>query len=136
MIINYGAVVIAAVVAMAIGAFWYSKSLFGMTWASLMQFSPEQMTATKCKGMTQRYVAHFIGLLVTSYVLARFSVLFGVSSATDAIALAFLSWLGFVAATAIAVVLWEGKPFKLYLINVSQALVAFIAIALIVGLWH
>jgi hypothetical protein len=134
--INYLAIIISAVVGMGIGAFWYSKTLFGDMWIALMRFTPEQIATAKAKGMAKQYIVHFIALLITAYVFAQFSIWFGVTNAMDAITLAFLSWLGFVAATGIAVVLWEGKPMKLYLINMFQVLIAFVAIALIVGLWQ
>src|SRR3989344_3541804 len=41
------------------------------------------------------------------------------------------SWIGFVAPAMLGQVLWEQKPFSLYLINVGYWLVSFVAMAIV-----
>ena len=68
-----------------------------------------------------------------AFVLALFS--FGVSTAFDAVQLAFWIWLGFIVTTLLNGVLWEKRTVKLYLFNIVYHLVSLCVMALILGLW-
>jgi len=48
-----------------------------------------------------------------------------------AVELGIWSWIGFVAPAMLGQVLWEQKPFSLYLINAGYWLVSFIAMAIV-----
>ena len=68
-----------------------------------------------------------------SYVLARFVGGSG-SFATGAIT-GFWIWLGFLATTMINVVLWENKPFTLYLLQAAHYLVGLALMGGILAVW-
>lgn len=68
---------------------------------------------------------------VVAYVMSYFSIAWGVFDWIGAIELGFWCWLGFAAPPLLGQVLWEQKSFKLYLINASFWLVAFVVMALI-----
>ncbi|MDO8656228.1 MAG: DUF1761 domain-containing protein, partial [Nanoarchaeota archaeon] len=46
-IINYLAVLVAAIISMIVGAFWYSPYLFGKQWTELMNLAPKDMLDMK-----------------------------------------------------------------------------------------
>ena len=133
--INYLAVLVAAIVAMVIGALWYSPILFGKIWMKLSGFTKKDLKKAKEKGMAKSYTIGFLASIVTAYVLAIFINFSQVSSVMDGVVIGALAWLGFIATTMLGIILWEGKPVKLYLINVSQYLVSLVVMGAILAVW-
>ena len=132
--INYLAVVVAALASVAIGAAWYSPMLFGKPWMRMMGWTGGMPEEQK-KAAAKSYALMFVGTLVMTYVLAHFIYIASVVTVTDALVLGFWIWLGFVATVMLGVVLWEGKPWKLYLLNVGYQLVSLLVAAVILALW-
>ena len=131
--VNLWSVLIAAVAAMVVGYLWYGP-LFGRRWMHYMGWTKESM-AGKAQGMGGKYLLGFIGALVTAYVLAHFVVLLKVTSMAGAWQLAFWAWLGFFATRALSAMIWEGKPFGLYVLNVLHDLVALAVMAAVLVRW-
>lgn len=121
-------IVIAAVLNMVIGYFWYSKWLFGPAWATLSKHSGKDMQPS---GKT--LVLSFITSLVIAFFLALFEGYLEVTSVTDGMFVGFLLWLGFVATTQFASVIWCRKPVLLFLINSGYKLVAFLVMSGVIG---
>src|SRR6266540_78443 len=65
--INYLAVLIAGVVNMAIGMFWYSPVMFAKTWMASLGKTPEDFKQASAGPI---YVLNTVASLVTAYVLA------------------------------------------------------------------
>jgi hypothetical protein len=135
--INYVAVVVAALATMAIGTLWYGP-LFGKPWMRMTGLSKEGM-----KNMKMTVFGAMIGGLITSllmsYVLAHVIVFgseytqtFGLMGGVTA---AFWCWLGFAVPLSGAGYLWEGKPWKLWVLNAAYYLVSFLAMGAILGAW-
>lgn len=133
--INSGAVFVSTVVAFVIGALWYSPLLFRKAWIRLSGIKPGDMQKSKKKGMGKLYLGAFIALLVMAYVLAHFVRYVAASSASDGMQLGFWLWLGFVAPVQFGVVLWQSKPFKLFLIDTCNYLVILEVMASILAVW-
>ncbi len=133
--INYIAVVVAAVVAHFLGALWYSPALFGKKWMELNGFTKQRIEDMKKKGMAKSYFVSFIASLVTSYVLANAIVHSGAAKMSCGLFLSFWCWLGFVAPVMLGGVLWEGKPFTLFGINVTHYLVSLLVMGAILVSW-
>lgn len=132
--INYLAVLAAGVSNMILGALWYGP-LFGKMWMRLMGLSDQRLNELKTRGMGKLYASAFIMALVMAFVLAHFAFVWEAISVHDALQLAFWTWLGFIVTTMINPVLWEGKSWKLYFINIGYQLVALKVMALILVLW-
>lgn len=132
--INYLAVLGGALANMVLGFIWYGP-LFGKEWVKLMGFSEAKMNEMKKKGMEKMYAFVFVGSLVTAYVLAHFVDYTGASSATSGMETGFWTWLGFVATTQLSGFLWEGKPFKLYALNIGYNLVSLTVMGAILAIW-
>ena len=132
--INYWAVLAATIAAIVLGFLWYGP-LFGKVWMQLMGMDKKKMDKNMKKQMTKSYIILVITTLITSYVLAHFVKYLG-TTVSDALQTAFWTWLGFVATIQIGIVLWDGKPWKLYFINVAHQLVSLAVMATILALWH
>lgn len=136
-IVSYWGVLAAAVFSMILGALWYSPLLFGNMWIKLSGFSKKDVEAAKKKGMqgmNKYYFGAFIGALVTSYVLAHILSLLAVTSVGEAMQAVFWLWLGFIVPVLFSSVLWEGKPFLVYCINVSHYLVSLVLMSTVLML--
>lgn len=114
-------VLLAAVLNMIVGYTWYSPWMFGSQWSKLSGISQEAM---KKKRWAPLY--SFATGLTVAYFIAFFQNLATISNVSDGMLFAGLLWLGFSASTGISAVIWEGKPFKLFLINASGSLVGYL----------
>ena len=132
--INFLAVLIASIVSMIVGSLWYGP-LFGKAWMKLMNIDKKKVNEMKKTGMGKSYFVMFVGLLLSNYILAHFvdytdSVTFGQGMLTG-----FWIWLGFLVTTMLGSILWDGKPFKLYLINVLHYFVTLTISGGILAVW-
>ncbi len=132
-VINYWAVLCAAIVGFVIGWTWYGP-LFGKQWIKLMKFTPKDFKRMKSMPATYMF-SGFIGLLLTTYVLAHFVDYLEADTFGLGARMAFWLWLGLVAPVQYGVFLWEGKPFKLFLLNTAQTLVALVVMTGILAIW-
>ena len=133
-IINYWAVLVAGVANMAVGFLWYGP-LFGRTWKGLMGFTDESIKSMKMTP-AMSMAGGFIVSLIMAYVLAIFISIFGVWDIKSALYLTCWIWLGFLATNTIGSYLWEGKPFKLFLLNSIEQFVAVNIMAVILVMWQ
>ena len=85
--------------------------------------------------MGKYYFTAFNGSLIMSFVLAVLVDYAGAVTVSDALMLGFLIWLGFSVTVLLNSVLWEGKPVKVYLINIFQLLVSLLIMSTILTLW-
>lgn len=134
--INYLVVLVAAIVSNIFGALWFGR-FFGKAWAKEMGFSREHMEKARQKGMGKLYAISFVGTLIMAYVLAMLLERFGINSLFEGLQLGFWIWLGFFAATTLlGGILWEGKSFKLYLINALYAIFNLLIVSAILVVWR
>ena len=131
--VNYLAVLVAAVAAYGLGFLWYGP-LFGKKWMQLMNLTDKDKEKAKQKGMVKAYVATFVTTLVTAYVLAWFVGYVEMTPAGGAMTGA-LAWLGFLATSEIGMVFWENKPWALYALNTGHSLLSLVVMGAIVGAW-
>ena len=132
--INYVAVLVAAIVNMVLGFLWYGP-LFGKQWIQMMNFDKKKMEEAKKKGMAKTYVIAFISTLLMSYILAHFVGYSQAATIAEGITAGVWLWLGFIATVQLSMVIWEGKPVKLYLINIAYYLVALAVMGAILAVW-
>ncbi len=136
--INYGAVLAAAIVNMVLGSVWYGP-LFGKTWMKLSGITPDKIDAAKAKGMGKSYVIAFAGSLVMSYVLAHAIIFaaayFKMSGISAGLMSGFWNWLGFVAPVTLGAVLWEGKPWMLWVLMNGYYLLSLLIMGTILSAW-
>ena len=134
--VNYLAILVSAIVFMIIGFLWYGP-FFSKPWMRLVGMSPDAMKTGENRMRARPLIIVFICALITSFVLAVLlkSLLITTANIGTAVELAIIVWLGFVATTMLYRVLFERSSLKLWLINASQSLVAFIIGTLILVMW-
>lgn len=138
--INYLTVVAAATASTVIGMAWYGF-LFNKQWVALMGWTPQEIEAAKAKAAARRsYLVAAVGSLVMAYVLAHSlifaSAYFNASGFSAGLTAGFWNWLGFVAPVTLGAVLWEGRPWKLWILNNGYWLVSLLAMGVILALWQ
>jgi|SRR3989338_4967810 len=135
-IINFWAVLVAAIVSMIIGSIWYGP-LFGKKFMSAkgMGTWSEEKKAEMKKGMWKSYVLQFIASLVMFYVLAWLMGSLNQMSVNGGFMAAFWVWIGFVVPLALGEAVWGGKMI-LFWISISNMLVTLLVAGAIIGAWH
>ena len=127
-------ILIAGIVATAIGFIWYHPKVFGDTWMRLAGITPESVESGK-KRMPIVVVVATLAAMLVAYVMNHFGIAWGVFDIIGAIELGIWAWVGFVAPIMLGIVLWEQKPFKFYVINASYWLVTLIAMSITLALF-
>ncbi len=133
--VNYLAVFVAAVASMVIGGLWYSPLLFGKIWIKLSGMTEKQMAEAKKKGMAKSYILAYVGSVVMAYILAHFAKYAGAATPLEGAMAGFWAWLGFVVPVVLGGFLWEGKPAKLFVLNIAHYLVALLVMGAILAAW-
>lgn len=127
--INYLAVLLATVAAMLVGWLWYGP-LFGAKWRALAG-DPKPRAAVV-------YPIAFVANAATAYVLAYVTSASSTANGNGFFVPALLSalflWLGFSAARALIVTLFEAASVKLFLINTGHNLVVALVMALVIAI--
>ena len=123
-----GAIVGSGVVAVILGMVWYHPKVFGSAWMRWANLTPEMMERGKKKMPIMAFFG-FLAAMLVAYVMSYVSAAWGFYDWQGALQLGFWCWLGFVAPTMLGMVLWEQKPFRLYLIVVGYWLIVMLAMA-------
>lgn len=129
--VNYVAILVSAIIYMVLGALWYSPLLFKKTWLSYTGLREEDI---KGEGVT--YFLAFIVALVISYVLALFIQATQALTALQGALVGFWAWLGFIVTTHFSGVIWEKRPFNLYLIQVVYLLIVLVISGALLAVWR
>src|SRR5260221_8731870 len=112
--INYWAILVAALVRMALGSFWFSPAGFGKQWMRLSGVNMED--AAKRGGVWKLYLTEFIASLATAFVLA-FLLGSGYNTALDGALAGIIFWVGLTGAWNVSDVIWGAKPLKAFWIS-------------------
>lgn len=133
--INYIAVLGAGISSVVIGALWYGP-LFQKPWMNMVGLTPESMKSMALSPLTAMIGGFAISLLM-AYVLS-YTVVFvesytGTVGALSGAEVGFWAWLGFLVPATSGVYLWEGKSFKLWILNAGYYLVSLLLMGAILG---
>lgn len=131
--LNFISILLGALASMVVGMLWYGP-LFGKSWMKLMGFSGESMKnmkMTPAKAMSLGYLSN----VLMGFVVAYFAAVLGVVDANGALSLTIWFWLGFIATVMLGMVLWEGRSWKLYFLNIGYQFVGLLAMTLVIVLW-
>ncbi len=127
--VNYLAVIVAAIVAVAIGIVYYGLLGFGDRQSRMLGTSPAR------PGPVQGVTGLVVGL-VNAWVIAVLSLSAGAASIGDAIALGAFVWLGFAATFKAAQVAFERRRWGVWTLQAVHDLVVEVVVAVIVTLWR
>jgi hypothetical protein len=129
--VNGWAVLVAAVVAYAIGAVWYAPPVFGNRWMAALGKSKEQLGDP-----AKLIVAQFFLTLVIASVLAAAVVRFGAVTWIEGAAIGFVLSLGFVATSLLSDWMFCGFSMKLYWMQIGYKVVHITVMGAILGAWR
>ena len=129
--INYFAVVVAALVAMVIGAIWYNPAVLGTKW-----MEEAGLTAPPEESMMRAYALGFVAALVVAFCLALIIDWVKIGSWQCAVGVAVVCWVGFAATVRADGVIFAGRPLGLFWIDGGYDLVAYAVMGAIIGLWR
>lgn len=137
--INFWAVLAAALAAVVLGFFWFG-TLFGKVWMRAIGIEmPKEITKSMKREMMRSYAITGIGALVMATVLAH--AIYYVTEFTDVTGMAtgvtigMWSWLGFVALPLVGAVLWENRSWKYWFIVAGYWLTALVLMGGILASW-
>ena len=133
--VNFVAVLVAAIVAFALGALWFSPPVFGRPWArayGLDSVSREEMQ----KGAARAYALTFVAFLVAALALAIFIGRIGITYWLGGVKAGVLAALGFTATTTLITTAFTRRPLTGYLIDLGYYLVALALMGAIIGGWR
>ena len=129
---NWLAIICAAAAYWIIGAIWY-MALFGKIWAAGIQ---QHGVKLQQGGMGAKLIGNFIANLVASIIMARLIQRIGTPDLMHGLRLGAGMGIGFSATALTIQYLWESKPFKIWLIDVSYHFFGCIALGAILAVWH
>lgn len=136
--VNWLAILLCGVASMVLGFLWYGP-LFGKPWMQMMGIDPNNQALMEQmkKGAQKSYGLMFLGSLVMAYIFAHFLVYasdytntVGVSAG---LSVGFWAWLGFIAPVTLGSILWEGKSWKLWILNNGYNLLQLLVFGLILS---
>lgn len=127
--IHFAVLSVAALAKFFLGWLWYSPVLFLKPWMRLTGLDEAQM---KC-GMGKAVFFELIGSFVMAFVLLHAVHYAGATTVAQGAAVGFFNWLGFVVVIAMSGVLFEKRPFKLFLINISLTFISLILMGAILA---
>ncbi|MBW3003049.1 DUF1761 domain-containing protein [Candidatus Woesearchaeota archaeon] len=118
--VNFLAVLVAAVVSMVLGMIYHNPKIMKAVFGS----------KKKMDKLPLRLVGDFILIFITAWVLAIFIP----AVAFQWYLTAIYAWI-FVAATKLGMILWNDKPVKIYVYKVVWHLISFVVMAYILSIW-
>lgn len=137
--LNWLSIAIAVFVAFAFGGIYYGP-LLGRVWAELMGMKEKPTPAAMRRAM----LLQLIGTFLTAYVLT-FTLKVWMPSSWSLVGdkpgyvygfyAGVFTWVGFYVPMQLAKVAWEGRPWKLFLINTVHDLINLQLIAQILARW-
>ena len=129
--VNYGAVVVAALAGYILGGLWYGP-LFGRLWRELSGAEEGKPTAfVMVTGIISSFVMSFVLAQAIIYANAYW---FAGGILTGLVA-GFFSWLGFIAPVTVGSVLYEKKPWSLWVLNNGYWLASLLVMGAILAAW-
>ncbi|HCN37835.1 MAG: DUF1761 domain-containing protein [Saprospiraceae bacterium] len=129
-ILNWFAVIVAALSNFLIGGLWYSPILFGKVWMKENNFSDDDL---KKGNMPKIFGLTFLFSIVMAFNLAMYLNDASTTASWGAIA-GFLAGFGWVAMSIFTIGQFERKSAKYMLIHGGYVTISFIVMGLIIGL--
>ena len=120
--INFMSIILGALSRVVLVALWWSPILFLKRWMKLTGQTSAMMKRNQMKGATFAIV----GSLVMAAVFYWLLWMFGLQTISGGVITGLLIWTGFVFPPMLSPVVYEGKSFKLFLINAGFQLVALL----------
>lgn len=129
--IDWLAVVVGTVGYQVLGAVWYGPA-FGARWLAAMGVDdPDELAGDPTRG----YLLTTLGALVATLAVAVLVDWTGASTWPAGLALGGLAGVGFVAATGLQAVAFEGRPWPIFLLNAGYNALALAGVGVLLAIW-
>jgi len=125
-------IIIAVVVSMALGMFWYSPSAFGNQWCKEMGYNKAEQKKMAKQDMKKPLTLQTVGMLLMAWVLSEFTTRLGVTDPQVGAQVGAILFLGFSVPMLLGGMAWERKSQKLTLINGAHWLIVIALMGAIV----
>ena len=137
-VINYWAVVVAALAAMIIGSLWYAPFVFGKTWQKLVGLSDKQLKeADKVTPMVAMVVLAIVQAFVLVHLIAYAKYFY--PTATD-MSVGFLvavwAWIGLVLPALGGSYFFAQRRKKLLILDSVNILITLVVVSSILTVWN
>ena len=133
--LNYLAIVVGVVINMALGALWYSPVLLGKPWMAAAGITAEDIEARKGE-QYRGYAVAVVVSIVLVFVLALLTRNLGIDKPLDGLVLGLVAGIGLVAVSQAPNYSFEGRPLRLFLINLGYSVVGFAIIGVLLAVWQ
>jgi hypothetical protein len=131
--INILAVLVAWLINIGLGSFWYSPAGFGKLWSKLSGVNMMDMPKDLA---TKAIISVAIASLIQTIVLAIVINSLGVADIGQAVLLGLLLWAGFTAATTVGNTLYSRLSWKFWWLNVSFFLIVMVLNTVLLTAWN
>ena len=133
--LNYLAILAGVIINMVLGALWYSPFLLAKPWMAATGVTKEYIEEHKSEAY-RGYAVSVAASIVIVFVLAFLVQNTGIDEAVDGLVLGLMAGVGLVATTQAANYAFEGRPLRLYLINIGYSVVGFGIIGVLLAVWE
>ena len=130
--LNLWAILVAWLVTVAIGAFWYSPAGFGKQWTKLSGVDHMKMPE---KEATRTIISIAAFAVIQVVVLALVINSLRINEFGQAVLAAVILWLGFIAATTVGNSLYLSFGWKFWWLNASYFLVVMVINSVLLAIW-
>jgi len=130
--LNIWAVLVAWVISVALGSFWYSPAGFSKLWSRL---SGVDMMKTPKDESTRAIILVVASSLLQAFALAIVLNSLNITSVGQAVIAALILWFGFVALTTIGNTLYQRLSLKFWFLNASFFLIVMVVNSVILTVW-
>jgi hypothetical protein len=129
--LNWVAIILCSIIAMVVGALWYSNALFAKPWMKEIGKKESELGSSNAG-----YIIAMVANVVMTFVLANVIHEFSPRSVLAGAGVGLLMWLGFTATTAGMNYAFSGKSFKLFSIDTGLQLVVLMINGAILAVWR
>ena len=130
--VNLVALVVCALLIWIIGATWYSPAMFARHWVAIVG----RQMGEKPKGVYKGMIASLFGDFLLCFVLAHILRWAHANDVRHGLHAGILVWIAFFAAPLYPQSIYEGRPFRYFLINSGYWLVSLLAVSAILAVWR
>lgn len=131
--LNYLAVLVAWLINMGVGAFWYSPAGFGPLWSKLSGVNLLKIPKAEANRAIG-FVA--VSSLVQAWALALVLHSLHAANLADGLLIGLVLWFGFTAATTVGNTLYARQSWTFWWLNASFFFVVMVINSLLLTLWR
>ena len=132
--LNYLAVVVAALIPMVLGSWWYTPRYgLGDIWLRLIGQTEAEIRESGGSGSAMGLM--LVSALVQSYVVALLVKMTGAAGFVEGLVLGIWLLVGVIATTSLGVYVFAGRGLRLWAFNNAYQLVAVVLMAGVLAAW-